>query len=1142
MYQKLIFSIFTLLVSATFAQTPRNYAANSVLKEGDTYKIAILQEGIYRLDAAYFQAIGIEPASINPATIQIFGNGAGVVPQANADFRYDDVYENPIFVSSQGNTFGQNDYVLFYGASPHNATFNPTNQQFAHQQNVYSDSNFYFLKVGQNVGKRIETMPQMAANYYPASLKNSDFHEVEAYNKGNSGRFWVGEYFNNILERTISLYVPNVKAGSSMEISVQAATKTAVSGVQFLVAAKNGITYRLQGFGTNGAEDIYRLKKATFNVNSAAIEGDSLRLKITFDKGSSLGAEGWLDWIVVNYEQNASMNGQELLYFSLTEGIGSGKVAGLGISGLDNSYRLWDISETANPIAIVPQNSQFSVGADNVRRFVAFKGGFKTPVAAQKIVPQDLHALPLADYLMIVNPLFLTEAERLAAFHRNTLNHSVHIVTPAQIYNEFSGGKQDVSGIRDFIKMFHDRSEGEFPKYVLLFGDGSYDYKGIQVPTSKNLIPTYQSRQFTYTISAYTSDDFFVMLSDDEGFWAESVDGRVDKGSLDAAIGRFPVETVEEAKHVVDKVIKYATNTSDFGQWKNKVVLVADYYEGDGANAPSHMRQADGYTSIINSHNPAINIDKIYFDNYNAEVTGSKKTYPEAKADLLRKLDEGALIINWTGHGGPEGWAAADILNNTDIQNTHNGARLPAIITATCDFGRYDNPEKRTGAELFFIQPDGGAIALFTTVRKVYGDPNEALNRAIYNHALSFDSLLRRFLTIGEIMQRTKNDMYQSSGLLNENSRNFSLYADPGITLAYPKLRANLTHINNKTLIMNEPDTIQSLTEVEIKGKIEDTNGRFISDYAGEMEITIYDKPNLFVTKQEQFRFYWQKNRLFNGKVTIKEGLFTCKFVVPIDISYDEGFGKISLYFHNDEIDGVGYFDKLALDGTVTANNDNDGPDVKLYINDENWVNGGKTSSNPDLYAVVTDKSGINITGTGIGHEITAYLNDDPSNSIVLNEYYKAEKDNYQKGTVRYQLRDLPVGKYTANIRVWDVANNSGEATTDFIVADNAVMALTEIFNYPNPFQERTAFCVGHNLEAEDLLLEVSIYNLSGQLLKKLSTAFYAEGNYNRDLTWDGVDENGNPVGAGAYMYSVVLQSKASGKSVSAFKKMILLK
>lgn len=341
---------------------------------------------------------------------------------------------------------------------------------------------------------------------------------------------------------------------------------------------------------------------------------------------------------------------------------------------------------------------------------------------------------------------------------------------------------------------------------------------------------------------------------------------------------------------------------------------------------------------------------------------------------------------------------------------------------------------------------------------------------------------------------------------------------------------------------MNEPDTLQSLTEVEIKGKIEDTNGNFISDYVGEMELTIYDKPNLFVTKEEQFKFYWQKNRLFNGKVSVKNGLFTCKLVVPIDISYDEGFGKISLYFHNDEIDGVGGFEKVAFSGTVAGNNDNEGPDVKLYINDENWVDGGITSSNPDLYAIVSDESGINITGTGIGHEITAYLNDDPSNSIVLNEYYEGEKDNYKKGTVRYKLRDLPIGKYTANIRVWDVANNSGQASTDFIVADNANMALTEIFNYPNPFSESTTFCVGHNLLSKDLELDIHIYNIEGQLLKTLSSTCYAEGNYNRDLKWDGLDANGNPILAGTYLYQVRLQVKNTGEEIKGFRKMVILK
>ncbi len=1122
-------------------QVFRNYAAHSVLKDGDSYKMATTQEGMYRLDAAFFQSIGIDIGSINPAKIQIFGNGAGYVPQANVEDRYDDVHENPIFVSAQGNTFGQNDYVLFYGASPHNWVYNATNQVFQHRQNIYSDSNFYFLRIGQATGKRIETKPQGTATYTPSAAQNHNFHELEAVNNGQTGRFWVGEYFNNVLERTISLYVPNAKVGGTIKVSMQAATKAPVSAF-FVFSTKNGTSYALT-LGKIVGEQIYQLKSGTFTTTDAALDGDSLRIKVTFDKAGGSGSEGWLDWIEVNYEQNWNLGGHANAYFSLTEGVGTGNIADINLAGLDNSYQVWDITETANPISLPFSGINFSLDAEANRRLVAFKGNFKTPLYARKIIPQDLHSLALADYLMIVNPAFLAEAERLAEFHRNTLNHSVHIVTPAEIYNEFSGGKQDVTGIRDFIKMFHDRSQGAYPKYVLLFGDGSYDCKGIQQPIEKNFIPTYQSRNFTSETGSYTSDDFYVWLSDDEGFLGEGSglegDIKVDAGSMDAAVGRFPVETIEEAKNVVDKVIKYATNSESFGQWKNKVVLVGDYLEGEGI---THMNQADGYTSLINASNPCFNIDKIYFDNYSAQITGSTTTFPGARADLLQKLDDGALILNWTGHGSEKGWSNSQILNNTDIQNTSNASRLPAIVTATCEFGRYDNPALRTGAEFFFIQPDAGAIAMFTTVRKVFSAPNETLNRAFYRHALKFDTLLGRYPTIGEIMQRTKNDLYAIGDLTNINSRNFTLYGDPGLSLAYPKLRATITHIDNKPLMMSQPDTIQSLAEVEIKGRIEDTNGTFLPNYNGEMEATIYDKANLFITKQVQYKFYWQKNRLFNGKVSVKNGLFSCKFVVPIDVSYEDGFGKISLYFHNDEIDGAGCFGKLAFSGTSTGNHDKIGPDVSLYINDENWIDGGTTFPKPDLYAVVSDESGINITSTGIGHEITAFLNGDATKPIVLNEYYAAKKDNYKEGTVRYNLRDLTVGEYTAKIRVWDAANNSSEAQTRFIIAENTNMALTQIFNYPNPFSSNTTFCIGHNQVGKELYAQVKIYTIAGHLVKTLETDFYGEGNYNRDMKWDGLDEYGDKIGRGTYVYQVTLRDKADGKSVSAFQKLVILR
>lgn len=1128
-------------------QTFRNYAPHSVLKEGDWYKLAVKQEGIYKLDYNYLNALGINPGSINPAKIRVFGNGGKMIPQANAEDRFDDLTENPVYVSAQGAAFGPDDYILFYGQAPHTWTYSETENRFVHKLNLYSDTAFYFLNIGTQNGLRIQdiTVPMPPATPL-TQTQNYGYYETEKENFGKSGRYWVGELFSGITERTISFPVQDILAGSEIKVTIRAAARSDVNTYFTISAPAN--TNKILGLDANlnsPTPNYYNVNQATFTFSADAVQGDSLRLLLNYNKNNSGASDGYLDWIEVEYTQDMDMKNLATRFLSVKEMTPGNQIASFSIQNAPSGARVWDITNPVSPVNIPVTFSgntlSGTITADTTRRFITFSSQYKSPVSSRKIPNQDLHALEVADYIMIVPPDFESEAERLADFHRTNLGHSVHVVNPGDIYNEYSGGKQDVSGIRDFLKMFHDRSGGAYPKYVLLFGDGSYDYKNIK-GTGRNFIPTYQSRNYTQQTGSYTSDDFFVFLSDDEGFFGEQSylegDTKVDKGQTDAGIGRFPVETLEEAKGMVDKTIEYAEN-KNLGQWKNKVVLVADYKQ----NEEFHMSQADSHAAIISAANPCINLDKIYFDNYTASITGSTMSFPGARQEVLQKFDEGALFLNWTGHGSETAWSNSFTIQNNDILNIENHGRNPAIITATCEFGRYDNPDLRTGAELFALNPDGGAIAMFTTVRLVYADPNAELNRNIYREAFVFDTLTNRMPTLGEILQRTKNRMYKNADAGNTNSRNFTLLGDPGLTLAYPRLSAVITEINGSPVVSTESDTIPILKEVEIKGRVENADGIFQSQFNGDMDATIFDKANLFITKQAQYAFNWQKNRIFNGQVSVKNGLFSFKFVVPIDVSYDEGFGKISLYFNDENTDGAGCFTKLFIAGTDSNSiNDKIGPDISLYINDNEWISGGTTFPDPDLYAEVSDESGINITNTGIGHEITATLNGDKQNPILLNEYYTAQKDNYKDGSIRYKMRELTPGEYTLNIRVWDVANNSSEAQTRFILAENADMALTQILNYPNPFSTNTEFFIGHNQVGKDLYAQIKIFSITGKLVKTLEADFYGEGNYFRGITWDGLDEYGDKIGRGTYVYQVTLKELSSSKSVSKFEKLVLIR
>ncbi|MFN0202926.1 MAG: type IX secretion system sortase PorU [Bacteroidia bacterium] len=1149
--QRILILITLLLCSVMAHFQAFGQAQHSVLKTGDWYKIPIFRSGVYKIDLNYLSSLGVNTNNINPEHIHIFGNGGGMLPQANATFRYDDLYENPIYVNTQQqNVFQGNDYLLFYAEGPNTWQYNTTADRFVHKTNLYCDTSFYFLNIsdlGQS-GKRLQSLSSGTGETFTATYtRNHTFHELEKENPAGTGRFWVGELFDYISERTISLYIPDIQENSTLKLRIRTGASSSKSS-KITVSIDNNVLGFLNMSEYFG-EIKYQVDEELWNVSANAIQGDSLRIKLVFDKNGQATAKAWLDWIEVNYQQKLTPNNLEQKHFALTENIGSGSAAKIVMTDL-NGYQIWDITDAQNPknqifAANASQNNfSFVTDAEKQKQYITFRNGL-IPAKANKIANQDLHGADAADYVMVVHPNFMDAALKLKTFHEQHYGYSVSIATPQQIYNEFSSGRQDVTAIRDYVKLFYDRTAGKQPQYLLLFGDGTYDYKELEFK-GKNFIPTYQSREAQNPLDSFTSDDFYTFMSSADGFWGEAAGGidndtKVDYDKMDLSVGRLPVETAEEANKMVDKIIRYVTGKNGFGDWRNKIVFVADYRE----NEAFHMTDLDQNGVTIASKNPCINIDKIYMDNYPVETTASGSFYPEAKRSLLEKLDEGCLIMNYMGHGAEVAWSNSSLLDINDIQNMDNDDRMPAMLTATCEFGRFDLAEPRSGAEQFVIKPEGGAIAMFTTVRKVFVDPNKELNRKFYEYAISKNTE-GKMPTLGEIMKNTKNYMYGvGSSLYNINSRNFTLLGDPAIKLNYPQLNAIITQINQKPVEPSTADTVQVLSLVTIHGEVRDENDNFQVDYNGKMEVVIYDKPNRYVTLDANFPFYWQKNRIFNGEVSVKNGLFTVQFVIPIDISYDEGFGKISLYINDTQLDGAGCFSKLFIDGSNTSGTiDDKAPTVNLYINDNKWVDGGTTNPDPDLYAEVADDNGINLTGIGIGHEITAILNEDENNTLVLNDFFKTDANSHQKGTIRYKLRDLKAGTYKLKLRVWDVANNVGEDETTFILADDANTAITEIFNYPNPttVEQGTTFVVGHNAVGKELEVAITIYTTDGRKIVTVGKTLTANGNYLRDVTWDAKTESGQAIASGVYVYEVQLVDKESGKMVSKSNKLVIVK
>jgi hypothetical protein len=1139
--------------------TARNYASSSVLASGDWFKLGIVGDGIYRLDYAYFQQLGIDPGTINPNSIRIHGNGGSMLPQTAGEFPHDDLVENAIFVSGSGDgQFNPGDFVLFYAEGPHKTQYSARMGRFVHQLNAYSDTSFYFLTWGGGNGRRITTQSSLSTSTFtPTDTRRFAWHEIDRFNPLNSGRSWLGETFDLTTRQNFDFSAPGILPSTQVLVSTRLAARSNYASSFTLregntafgnITAPNTYTANYDAF-------YYRIKSTTTNIPSSQISDGVVNLVLEYQKPDA-SSIGYLDYIEVEYRSSLNMGGSPIFYFHAVDNAGLGQIFGYQIQGANSGTRVWDITD---PVNVVEQGGNlsgstfnFNVACPGVKRFMAFHGGYLSPASAKRIGNQNLHALDQAEYIMVVPSEFVSAAQTLADFHRNQFARSVHVVKLHEIFNEFSSGRQDPTAIRDFVKMFYDRglSNGTEPQYLLLMGDGSYDYRGRAVSSGGNFIPTYQCRKSSHNTESYTSDDYFGFLDDGEGFWGEKAatevsetdflylaegDTVVTTHALDIAVGRLPVSSAAQANQIVQKIIQYKQSDAGLGPWRNKVVLVADHKDADSY---IHVSQADSYSPDIEAANACINIDKIYMDNYTMENTASGARFPDGKEALLKALDEGSLLVNYTGHGGEIAWSNASILDIADISSMRNGSRLPAYITATCEFGRWDDPARVSGAESLFLKEDGGAIAMFTTVRVVYSGPNYILNSNFYKYVLTRDTVENRMPTIGEVFMKTKND----SWLGGINNRNFSLMGDPALTLEYPEYQAVITTLNGQA-VDAIVDTLNALSLVTVEGEIRDASGQLIPNFNGDLYASVYDKPSQFTTKRAPFTFMWQKNKIFVGEASVTNGRFNFQFVVPIDISYENGNGKISLYARNTQTDAAGCNRAIRVGGSGQGGIvDDKGPELQLFMNDEQFVDGGMVNPDAVLLADVFDDNGLNTVGTGIGHELTAILDNNERDVIILNDFYSAARNSYQNGRITYPFKDLAPGEHHLKVKVWDVANNSSSGELTFVVADDAVMALGHVLNYPNPFSTRTEFFIEHNRNGSLLDIQIRVYTTAGRVVKTLRQDVFAEGNLFKGLEWDGLDDYGDAIGRGVYVYQVIIKDKTRGGSAHKFEKLVLLR
>ncbi len=1119
----------------------RIYAPNSILSSGKWFKIGITKAGVYKLDYTFLKNLGIDIDNINPANLRIFGSRAGMLPELAGAEKDDDSREIPLkTVTASANRFQSGDYVLAYLPGPEKWVYDASKQFFIAKKHLYSDTKNFFITADAGAGARITSVnpSPLTETKNISTYDDYAFIEDDKVNIAQSGKQFIGDEFGGMTDKSYSFNLPNLISSQLTKLDIAVVGKSSTFGSTFTVSSDNSSNVN-NIFIPNVAVPYPDIDDAGTRVERQFLLSNlspGFHINLSYDRSGDFNTKGWLDYLQINAVSTLRYNGQPL-YFRSIASVGTGSISKFEIQNINANVEIWDVT---NPFSVQKINynlsgniASFNIATDSLKEFVAVETSNETPVATGRVVNQNLHALPQQDMLIVTRSAYLQQAEELAQFHRDKQNLKVAVADLNMVFNEFSSGTNDITAVRDFTKMFYDRANGDvaqMPKYLLLFGDGTYDNKNL----GDNLMPTYESDKTYETLETYVSDDYFGLLDDNEGANITNTSSEIE----DVGVGRIPADDVSKAQLAVDKIKMYYSNAA-YGDWRNQGVFIADDEDFN-----IHVSDANSIADNYRVAEKKSNVDKIYLDAFQQQSSAGGATYPAVNEAINRKLFTGTLFLNYIGHGGPVGLAKERILTVDDIGQWDNATKLPLFITATCEFAPYDKIDEYTAGERVLFKSGGGGIGLVTTTRVVYSNRNKTMNDNFM--AQMVNAYSDEQMNLGDIIREAKKTTNTFDG-----NRKFTLLGDPALRLAFPKYDVVATKINN-VFFSSPHDTLKALSKITIEGEVRDNN-ILLGSFNGIASVSIYDKAKTINTLvndpvgpdnpdgSSPFSFSLQKNIIYKGKAKVTNGIFKFTFLVPKDIDYNYGFGKISLYANSDNTDAGGYTSDIIIGGASdTILTDNIGPDVDVFLNDDKFVFGGITDETPKLFSKLYDENGINTSGNGVGHDITAIVDNDTKKMYNLNDFYETSVDDITRGIVNYPFSKLAVGRHTLQVKAWDVLNNSGVGYTEFLVEEKANLALSHVLNYPNPFTTNTKFMFEHNKPGVPLDLRIEIFTVSGKVIKTITKTINTDGYRVNDVSWDGLDDYGDKIGKGVYIYRISLKDDG-GKKVSQYQKLVIL-
>lgn len=1118
---------------------------NSVLASGDFYRMEVTETGMYKLDRAYLQGAGINTGSVDPKTIKIYGNEGGELPFDNFAPAAFDLTENRIFVAGEEDgQFNDNDYILFYARGPNNWKYDSVSRTFQHTLNHFSKANYYWITFGGSNGLRMETTtsPNVGGLSPMSHFKERFFEEPEVVNLGSTGYLWLSQRISINQSFTFNKELPGYVSGSLLNFRFRFGNGSFFPEIwrledlnssylinQYIPQLTSGFSHISLAFAGDAQYGVkYALSPGKNAINFKA----SLRQQ----DGNSPNVAGYYDYYEVTYDRTFSAVSDQLRFNSPdTTGLIEYQINNFSSPDL----KLFDITDfknvgLINPVSYSGGVLRFQAPADksNLKEYHAVAGSnYKTPVSiSSKIANQNLKGefASGASFIIISPKEFLSAANRLKAQRERPGFNNIRtaVVDIEKIYNEFSSGQTDPVAVRNFIKYAFNTWE-ERPVYVLFFGDGSYDYKNIYNLPTKNWIPPIErNSEYADDVQSFCSDDYLVELTES---YLEPTGITIP----DVCSGRLNVNTLEQANIVVDKIISYE-DPANYDKWRNEVTYVADDgWTTDNTSGQEGSLHTDQCEDVAQNHSPNfLKKNKVYIVSYPSEITPQGRRKPGANVDVIKHWNEGRLGINYTGHGSTDLWAHEHIFEKeVSIPQLNNKNKYPFVTIASCDLARWDDPYKESAAEELVYIKDKGAIGVVAATRPVYAAPNAIFNNNLYDNLYKTDTLNLR-LRVGKAMFNVKQNYYF------DNDLKFALLCDPTLRLGVPQYLTRIDSINSTpgTQVFD----MKSLQRVKISGSILRADSSFWNDYSGTLDLKVLDVDKNISQNDFGYTFNYKQlgGLIFTGRTNVNNGVWTVEFVVPKDISFNPGRGKIISYFKNNSSDGLGYSDNFIMSGTDTsAIADSTGPEVNVFLGSRNFRSGDMVNQNPKLIADFSDENGLNLTGT-IGHKIEAIINDDVNNKIDLTPFY-VSNNNYQNGTIEYQLGNLADGKYKIEVKAWDTYNNFNSSITEFNVRSTSDLVLDNIYNYPNPMQDLTNFVFEHNFD-EPLEADIKIYTVSGRLIKELNKTNITDKFVS--LPWDGKDSDGDVIANGTYIYKILIKTEDGNFSKSSVGKLAKLK